>query len=131
MLLPVIPSAALQAEFILLALLLGVWWVFATGKAYAVPDSGARWNMPKAMIALGVILLWLGLLFGVSQQDWAHEFNSFPPPGLRVFLALMAVTAVIAFSSIGRKLSEGLPLIWLVGFQAFRLPAELTSVRLN
>lgn len=123
--LPGIPSAVLQAEFILLALLLGVWWVFATGKAYAVPDSGARWNMPKAMIALGVILLWFGFLFAVSQQVWAHEFTSFPPPGLRVFLALMVVTAVIAFSPIGRKLANGLPLIWLVSFQAFRLPTEL------
>src|SRR3972149_371059 len=104
--LPIIPSAVLQAEFILLALLLGVWWVFATGKAYVVPDSGARWNMPKAMIGLGVILLWSGFLFGVSQQVWAHEFISFPPPGLRVFLALMVVTAVIAFSPIGRKLAE-------------------------
>lgn len=123
--LPVIPSAVLQAEFILLALLLGVWWTFATGKAYVVPDSGARWNMPKAMIGLGVILLWSGFLFGVSQQAWAHEFNFFPPPGVRVFLALMVVTAVIAFSPIGRKLAGGLPLIWLVGFQAFRLPTEL------
>ncbi|KAF0202849.1 MAG: hypothetical protein FD173_1915 [Gallionellaceae bacterium] len=123
--LPVIPSAVLQTEFVLLALLLGVWWVLVTGKVYVVPDSGTRWNMPKAMIGLGVILLWLGFLFGVSQQVWSHEFISFPPPALRVFLTLMVVTTVIAFSPIGRKLAEGLPLIWLVGFQAFRLPTEL------
>jgi len=42
-----------------------------------------------------------------------------------VFFELTVVTTVNAFSPIGRKVAEGLPLMWLVGFQAFCLPTEL------
>ena len=122
--LPAVPSIALQAGFILLALVLGMWWVFAAGRVYAA-DSGGRWNVSKAIVGLGVFLLWGVFLFGVSQQKWAHGFDSFPPPAVRVFLVLLFITTMIAFSSIGRKLGEGLPMIWLVGFQVFRLPTEM------
>jgi hypothetical protein len=122
--LPTIPSTELQAGFLLLVLVMGIWWTLAVGKAYA-PANGANWNIPRAGVGLSVFVLWVAFLFGVSQQAWAHDFDSFPPPGLRVFLVLILLTTVIAFSSIGRKLAEGLPLIWLIGFQVFRLPTEL------
>ena len=122
--LPAIPSMPLQAGFILLALILGAWWVFAVGRAYA-REGTERWHTSRALVGLGVLILWGLFLLGVSQQQWVHEFNSFPPPALRVFIVLLVITAMIAFSTIGRKLAEGLPLIWLVGFQVFRLPTEL------
>lgn len=121
--LPNIPSVELQAGFLLIALFLGVWWTYAVGRAYASgPDT--RWNTPKAMVALGIFVLWGVFLFGVSQQEWAHQFDTFPPPGLRVFLGLLLATVVIAFSPIGRRLATGLPMVLLVGFQVFRLPTE-------
>ncbi len=122
--LPTPPSTGLQAGFMLLVLLMGVWWTFAVGRAYA-PVNGTHWNISRAAIALFVFLLWVTFLFVVSQQAWAHNFDSFPPPGLRVVVVLILLTTVIAYSSIGRKLAEGLPLVWLVGFQVFRLPTEL------
>ena len=122
--LPTIPSTELQSGFLLLVLVMGIWWTFAVGKAYA-PANGAHWNSSRAGIGLSVFVLWVAFLFGVSQQAWIHNFDSFPPPGLRVFLVLILLTIVIAYSSIGRKLAEGLPLIWLIGFQVFRLPTEL------
>lgn len=122
--LPAIPSMALQAGFIVLALILGAWWVLAVGRAYA-REGTESWNTPKALVGLSVFFLWGLFLLGVSQQQWVHEFNSFPPPALRVFIVLLFITAMIAFSAIGRKLAAGLPLIWLVGFQVFRLPTEL------
>jgi len=121
--LPNIPSFALQAGFSLLALTLAAWWVYAVGRAYA-PGS-KNWNATSAMISLAIVLVWCGALFGVSQQNWAHEFDSFPPPGLRVFIVLMAITTTIAFSSIGRQLATELPIVLLLGFQVFRLPTEL------
>jgi hypothetical protein len=122
--LPTIPSTELQAGFLLLVLLMGIWWTYAVGRAYA-PANGANWNISRAGIGLSVFVLWVAFLFGVSQQIWAHNFDSFPPPGLRVFLLLILLTIVIAYSPIGRKLAAGLPLVWLVGFQVFRLPTEL------
>ena len=122
--LPAIPSTELQAGFLLLVLVIGVWWTFAVGKAYA-PPNGTNWNISRAGIGLFLFMLWVAILFGVSQQTWAHNFDSFPPPGLKVFLALILLTIVIAYSPIGRKLAAGLPLVWLVGFQVFRLPTEL------
>ena len=121
--LPTIPSTELQTGFLFLALVMGIWWTFAVGKVYA-PASGAGWNISRAAVGLVTFVLWVALLFGVSQQTWAHNFDSFPPPALRVFLVLILLTIVIAFSSVGRKLAAELPLIWLVGFQVFRLPVE-------
>ena len=122
--LPNIPSVVLQAGFALIALILCIWWMYAVGRAYAA-DTDTRWNTSKALVALGIFVFWSALLYGVSQQGWAHEFDTFPPPGLRVFLVLIVATVVIAFSTIGRTLANGLPMILLVGFQVFRLPTEL------
>ena len=119
--LPNIPSYELVSGFLLLAMALAAWWMYAVGRAYAA-SSGKRWNATKALISLSIALAWCGVLFGVSQQNWAHEFDSFPPPGLRVFIVLMAITTMIAFSSIGRQLATELPMVLLVGFQVFRLP---------
>lgn len=118
-----IPSDALQAGFLLIAMTLCVWWTYAVGRAYA-SSADMRWSTSKAVAALGVFALWIALLFGVSQQEWAHRFDTFPPPGLRVFLGLLLATVVVAFSSIGRRLTIGLPMVLLVGFQVFRLPTE-------
>lgn len=120
--LPVQPSLALQAGFVLLTLILAVWWAFAAGRAYAL--SGKGWHFHATTMGLVLVLVISGFLFGVSQQPWIHTFDSFPPPALRVFIVLLALTTVIAFSPIGRKLAQ-LPLTWLVGFQLFRIPTEL------
>ena len=122
--LPNMPTLGLQGGFFLIALILGVWWVYAVRRAYA-SHTGVRRNNSKTLITFGVFVLWSGLLYGVSQQEWAHQFDTFPPPGLRVFLALIVATVVIAFSTIGRTLANGVPMILLVGFQVFRLPVEL------
>jgi len=52
------------------------------------------------------------------------DFESLPPRLLLMLGPLTIVTVVSAFSSIGKRFSE-LPLMWLVGFQAFRFPLEL------
>ncbi len=124
MLMPNMPNLLLQGGFFLMALILGGWWVYAVGRAYA-NNTGMRRTNSKTLITLGVFILWSGLLYGVSQQEWAHQFDSFPPPGLRVFIVLIAATVVIGFSKIGRTLANGVPMILLVGFQVFRLPTEL------
>lgn len=122
--LPVVPSVGLQAGFLVLALALGMWWAYAAGRA-SLPSDGVGWSPRRAAVALAAFFVWFAFLFGVSQASWMHEFDSFPPPGMRVVMLLIVITIVIAFSPVGRRLAEGVPMIWLVGFQVFRLPTEL------
>ena len=76
---------------------------------------------------LGVI--WVAVSLAVANTGLLARFDSRPPP-LLVFLVLaFGSTIALARSRFGERLTLGLPLWALVGFQAFRLPVELVLHR--
>lgn len=78
---------------------------------------------------LGQALAWTG---AVSLAATLGVLNPARRPPV-VFVAMLATIVVlgvaIARSPAGRRFASGLPLAWLVGFQAFRLPLELAMHR--
>lgn len=136
--LDVIPSNTLYAGFVILPLLITCWWIWVSGRAHAVlnrdnkPLNSTNSNSPKAVFSLKaaslsavIFVVWLTSAAFVGFQDWAHNFESFPPPVIRVFLVFIVVTLFIAFSKIGKVLALNTPLCLLIGFQTFRVPLEL------
>jgi len=126
------PSTALTFGFILITLLLASWWIWLTGRAYAnffaeqtQKYSKTNTSRKATLWATVIILSWLGLTAMVSFQDWAHNFDSFPPPALRVLLILIAITMLFAFLKPGKVISQQTPIWLLIGFQTFRVPLEL------
>jgi len=69
------------------------------------------------------MLAWLALLCCIVATG-VLEAN--PMPGLMIFVAgINLVSIIFALSGVGKKLSQSLSIVGLVGFQAFRLPLEL------
>lgn len=101
--------------FVLLTLCLEVGFALALRRA-----NGGR--LPLKIFSLQ--LAWTAGAGGLAYLGFLRDFQSLPPRAMLVVLPTFALTAVLAFSPLGKRLSQ-LPLSWLVGFQAFRIPVEL------
>jgi hypothetical protein len=68
----------------------------------------------------------------VSLASFSGALNPAMRPPVMFVVMLVGITTlgiVLARSEIGRRFARGLPLAWLVGFQAFRVPLELAMHR--
>jgi hypothetical protein len=74
-------------------------------------------------VAVGAAL-WLAVTGGLAAAG-ALAFDTVPPTMLLAVAGLTVGTVLFARSETGRALAAGLPLAWLVGYQAFRIPVEL------
>jgi hypothetical protein len=57
------------------------------------------------------------------------QFPPLPPTMVVVFVLVFVISIGLGVSAVGRRLATGLPLVVLVGVQAFRLPLELMMHR--
>lgn len=72
--------------------------------------------VPAIMMLLSAVLAAGGVL---------SRFDRLPPPGMLFLATCIIATVGMAMSPIGRALGQGIPMAWLIGFQSFRLLAEL------
>jgi len=97
----------------------------------AVLDAGLRSRSPRELafqrtllfaLALGA---WLGFSYGIAHSGWLLHFEYVPPRAVYLLAPGAVISAGLAWGSFGSVLIEGLPLAWLVGYQAFRIAVEL------
>ena len=88
---------------------------------YRTSDVTAR--IKSTAIAVGSVLIWLGAFGAIIAYRWVGE--ALHPRVMMLFMLSNLISVGIALSPAGRRMSQGLPLAALVGFQAFRLPLEL------
>jgi hypothetical protein len=102
------------------ALCVAIVAAFILGVAASAKRSGAA---PKRVAGVGLgVAVWLGLC-GVVVASGVVAAQ--PMPRLMIFFAIINIVSLAAaLSPLGGWLAA-LPLPWLVGFQAFRLPLEL------
>lgn len=104
----------------------------ALAHVLAAGVSGRRLKHPKARlqrdlsITVVAVMVVLGVTAAVSAADLLANFDSFPPPALPFFLFHFLATIGLGLSAYGRRLADGLPVWALIGYQAFRIPVELT-----
>jgi hypothetical protein len=116
-------SAALRTGFVALTVVLGALFVGA------VYWSSVRTGLTRAdairRAAIGGILaiVWIGFTGGAAATGALH-FEA-PPTMLIVILASLVLAVALALSPIGRQIALGLPIMVLVGYQAFRVIVEL------
>jgi len=105
--------------------LLGLLFVFGVreaGRRLGLPSSRAR---RETAIALALFLAWIGVDAALALSGKLAVFDRTPPPFMALVGVSFVLTTLLAFSPLGSRLARGLPLAWLVGFQAFRILAEL------
>jgi hypothetical protein len=98
-----------------------IWFGMLRARGTAAARASARW-------ACGVTLAVLAVSAALAESG----VLAIPPRGMGVlsYVALCNVGAVaLAFSGVGQRVAQNLPLYALVGFQVFRLPLELVLHR--
>jgi hypothetical protein len=115
----------LPAGFVAIAAGIVVWTDLALGRATAAcGDPPAIARGIRRRFRAGA-LTWILLVLVLAASGVLGQWEWRPPPFVLVVVSIAVLGAVIARSSIGERLSRGLPLASLVGLQAFRLPLEL------
>ena len=95
--------------------------------ALAVVAAGRAGPNPLAWSAgaAAVLLVYLGGSAAVAASGWLRDFGTFPPNLMRLFAVATLLTIGLAFSPVGARLVDGLGLVWLVGYQSFRIAVEI------
>ncbi len=118
------PSGGFVAAFVALVAVMATGFVAALYKARLAEDgdgaAARRWGIWGA----AAVTLWLGITGGLAGAGLLH-FGPVPPPIMIVFVCMLTLIFTVSFSRVGTVLSQQLPLWFLVGFQAFRIPVEL------
>jgi hypothetical protein len=113
-----IPAIALALSALFVA---ATWW---TGEGLA-PAARLR----RTLLAGAGVTIWLAVQAAMALSGWLGRFESRPPPIMIWFLSMIVMTLALAWSGFGRRFADKLPLVALIGFQAFRLPLELVMHR--
>ena len=113
------------ATFVVLPLLLTAALIRGTWTAWQ--RSGASHEASfRAAIGIGAAaLIWMALTWVAAQSGVLRNWDRTPPPFALLVGAIFVLAAAIAWSPLGRRLAQFIPLWILVGVQAFRLPLEL------
>jgi hypothetical protein len=86
----------------------------------------ARFASSRAAVAFVVgALVWAGVSGGLATSGILGRFEARPPPILLFMAVLLVGSVALGLSSTGGLLASRVPLVGLVGVQAFRLPLEL------
>ncbi len=70
-------------------------------------------------------LAYLGVSHALARSAWLDQWELFPPPAMRVFFPLMALSVYLGAGPLGRFLGRVAGPALLVGAQVFRVPVEL------
>ena len=109
----------MEGAFVVLPVLvfLAVWGLHRTALA--------KTRKGPSSVAVGAgLFLWLWGTAGVGLSGILLRFDLQPPPFGILILAVLVASCSFGLSRIGETLAT-LPLSWLVGLHAFRLPLEL------
>jgi hypothetical protein len=122
-------SAFLSTGFVVLTVLLAlgvVWNVYLAGRG--LRESLSRTWLFTAAAALA-LAAWMTLAWQIAATGIIADFERRPPPMLLLFVTVLTVSTVVAFTRYGTRFVAGLPLWILVAGQAFRFPLELLMHR--
>jgi len=87
----------------------------------------ARVSRAVTFVVFLVMIVAPGALARAGVLD---RYSPLPAPALVMVGVVTIFTVAIAFSSIGGRIVAAVPLVWLIGYQAFRIPVEWVLHRL-
>lgn len=97
---------------------------FVMAYALAVARTGGDPSAARRR-ARSLTLAWMVLFAVLAEKGVLADFERRPPPIALAMLSFLASGLALGLSRVGETFARGLPIAWLVGAQAFRLPLEL------
>jgi len=127
---PIVPGSwFLQACFYgLAAVILIAVSVLVRRASLACGDGPAAASALQQRFMTGAGL-WVAAVGAAAYSGWLLPRAGPPLPFAIMVVSVLAGGVLVARSRVGDRLARGLPLAYLVGFQAFRLPLELAMHR--
>jgi hypothetical protein len=98
--------------------------VTVAGIAFAIralPHDGAK-NSRRFVLGAAI---WFAAASALAALGVLRDAHALPPRMLLIFVPMVLLPVALAWSKLGTALALQLPLAWLVGLHAFRLPLEL------
>jgi hypothetical protein len=115
----------MDLAFIAIPVLLAGVLIWATAAAWRRSGATAEATRRAAIVIAIRAAAWMALTWTAAESGLLRRWDQMPPPFALLILGVLALACLIAFSELGRRLAEFLPLWALVAVQAFRLPLEL------
>ena len=112
-----------------IALLLAALFVFAVFRSAERAGLPPRERVKQAGLAALGVTGFMAFIAALALSGLLGRFDLRPPPLVLWMVGTLVSALAVGFSRLGRRLAEQLPLVALVGFQAFRLPLELVMHR--
>src|SRR5262245_7390605 len=85
------------------------------------PSVTQLWTIGTA----GFLVVWLAATAILAATGKLSDWSSFPPLVMKLVMTAGILTVFYAFSRIGERLTDGLSVASLIGFQVFRVPVEI------
>ena len=109
---------------LVLCLASGVWLAWRR----AGETTGRAWRAASLIVLAATV--WMAVSWELAASGILRKWDATPPPFL-LFAATMTLIGLrLAFSKVGNRLAQFVPLWALVGVQAFRYPLELAMHRM-
>ncbi len=113
------------AAFVVLPLLLVCALAWGTAVAWRCDGASRDSSRRVALLVAAAALGWMAVTWAAARSGILRNWDRTPPPFAFLVLSIFILAGAMAWSPLGRRLSQFIPLWALVGVQAFRLPLEL------
>jgi hypothetical protein len=113
------------AAFVVIPVLLAIVFVWGTRAAWRRSGASPSTIDRVTIATAAATTAWMTTTWAAAASGVLRQWDRTPPPFALLVLAIVALGTGIAFSGIGRRLAQVIPLWALVAVQAFRLPLEV------
>ena len=118
-------SSPAVAAFIIIPVMLAALFLWGIIFSWRRSDADAAATSRAALIAGLATFAWMAITWTAARSGFLREWDRRPPPFALLVLGIVGLSALIAFSGVGRRLARFVPLWALLAVQGFRLPLEL------
>jgi hypothetical protein len=119
-------SGFIAVSFAALTLIMVALVVFAVGRAADGSHHGPAHQKRVAAGVTGALLLWLTVTGALTLTGFFAQAGTTPPRFVLGVLPAVAVVLALVLFPRSRAFLAAVPAAWVVAFQAFRIPVELT-----
>jgi hypothetical protein len=121
------PSVLTFVVIPIVLVVLFTWAVAAAWRRAGRPPGAVR---VTALATLAASVVWLNTTWSLAQGGVLTQWDRTPPPFILLVVVIFLLAFAIAFTAVGGRLAEHIPLWALVAVQSFRLPLELAMHRM-
>jgi hypothetical protein len=113
------------AAFVVIPIFLVVALLWGTTTSWRRSGATPQETSQAGLVVGAAAFVWMIGTWAAAESGVLRRWDQDPPPFALLVVAILAVSLLIAFSGLGRRVALHMPVWALVAVQGFRLPLEL------